>query len=88
MNYTITFGVVTRILHIQRDRARGYQGIPREKIEYSVILEKDTYLARLFNKKEFTGSLMTSVKRLTVFNEEKRASARSKLKTSTSSVKM
>lgn len=72
------------ILHVQRERVRGYQGIPRERVKYSVILEKDSYLARMFNRKELTGSLMTSVKRLTVFNEEKRALAKSKLKTSTS----
>ena len=46
-------------LHIQRDRARGYQGIPRQRIKYCVILEKDTYLARIFNRKELTGSLMS-----------------------------
>ena len=67
------------IVNIQKSRTRGYQGYPKEKIEYSAIIESDHYLIRKFNRKELSGPAMTLIKRFTIYDETKRV-ANSKVK--------
>ena len=68
------------IVNILKCRTRGYQGYPKEKVDYSAILESDDFLARKFNRKELGGQFNSSIKRFTIFDEAKRSSSNSKIK--------
>ena len=68
------------IVNIQKTCSRGYQGFPKEKVAYSLILEPDNYLVNIVNSKELSGQFMTTIKRFTIFDEAKRMASNSKLK--------
>ena len=78
--YNFDTSEIFTIVNILKSRTRGYQGYPKEKVDYSVILEADDFLVRKFNKKELSNQFNSTIKRFTIYNEAKRSSSNSKIK--------